>query len=236
MAKDGEDTVLSTDALPPHLTYYYGIGHPNFEPFDAARGLEYQPNKNMISSHRFEIKVPASPVAKGLIVNVALVDGVVASSKEEYGLGPVGVALDSVAIFNPLARPGDDIDKEKFTFDSYSAHPTPDGTYHYHQSSRGPLEVLLARGLTTSAVPGATLVELFGIMCDGTLVLGCTELDGTAAPETLALDAQGGHLSDVKDERGTVHFANRYHTHVCPSRPGGQRYTPEIQYYNACGR
>jgi hypothetical protein len=73
-------------------------------------------------------------------------------------------------------------------------------------------------------------LEVYGMMCDGTLVLGCTELDGTTA-DTASLDAQGGHVADVKDAAGTVHFAQRYHTHVCAT---GRRFTPEIQYYATC--
>jgi hypothetical protein len=222
---NGGDVVIATDSLPPHRSYYYGSGDPSFEAFDTSRGAEYRPNPNKLSARPFSITVPSAPVAKGLIVNAALVDGAVGTSKEEFGLGPVGVALDSVALFNPLARPGDDIEAEKFTFDAYDAHPAPDGTYHYHRGSRGPLEVLASVGAAAS-------VELYGIMCDGTVVLGCTELDGTAATQS-ALDAQGGHVGDLKDASGTLHFTGRYHTHVCPT---GRKYTPEIQYYTACSR
>jgi hypothetical protein len=149
----------------------------------------------------------------------------VGTSTQEYSLGAVGVALDSVAMFNPLAAPGDDIEKEKFTFDDFNAHPAPDGTYHYHTTSKGPLEVLSSIGATAG-------LELYGVMCDGTIVLGCSELDATA-PDLSALDAQGGHVGDVKDAAGTVHFAGRYHVHVCPSK-GGRKFTPEIQYYSTC--
>jgi hypothetical protein len=134
----------------------------------------------------------------------------VGTTPQEYGMGPAGIALDSVLLFNPLAAPGDDIEKEKFTFDDYDAHPAPDGAYHYHTTSKGPLEV--TGGL-----------EVYGMMCDGTLVLGCTELDGTTADTA--------SVADVKDAAGTVHFAQRYHTHVCAT---GRRFTPEIQYYATC--
>jgi hypothetical protein len=91
----------------------------------------------------------------------------------------------------------------------------------------------IPEGLTTSTTPGAATIEVYGVMCDGTFVLGCVELDGSAPAG--ALDAQGGHVGDLRDARGTVHFAARYHTHVCPSA-GGRKYTPEIQYYSACRR
>jgi hypothetical protein len=90
--------------------------------------------------------------------------------------------------------------------------------------------VLELAGLTESTTPGSADIELFGIMCDGTVMLGCTELDGSA-PDTADLDAQGGHVADIVDEEGTTHFTNRYHTHVCASI---HEFAPEIQYYDTC--
>jgi hypothetical protein len=226
-----DGVVIESESLPPHPSYYYGEGHPNYAPFDTSRGDDYRPNPNLLAASPFALTIPSAPVAKGITIAAADVDGVVGSSDEEYPLGAAGVALDSVALFNPLARPGDDIEAERFTFDDYDAHPAPDGTYHYHTASRGPLEVLVALSLADSAVPGEAVPELFGIMCDGTVVLGCSELDGTAPAGTL--DAQGGHVHDVADG-ASVLFADRYHAHVCPSDPAGRRYTPEIQYYDAC--
>lgn len=227
VTKTADAVVVETESLPPHLSYYYGSADPNFEPFDTTRGAQYQPNPNLLAKKAIRITIPDAPVAKeGLVVNAALVDGIVMSSTEEYGLGPVGVALDSVALFNPLARPGDDIENEKYTFDAYDAHPAPDGTYHYHRGSKGPLEVVAAAGVSG--------VEAYGVMCDGTVVLGCTELDGSPPPA--GLDAQGGHVGDLKDGAGTVHFVGRYHTHVCGASATGRKYTPEVQFYKTCGR
>jgi hypothetical protein len=70
-------------------------------------------------------------------------------------------------------------------------------------------------------------------MCDGTVVLGCSELDGSK-PDTLGADAQNGHVTDMKDAAGTLHFAGRYHTHVCPALFPAHVYMPEIQFYQAC--
>ena len=226
--------VISSRALPPHKSNYWGQGSPNYAPFDTSRGAEYRANPNTLEERAFKLTIPKTPTSRGLTVTAALIDGQVGSSQLEYPLGVAGVALDSVAIFNPLARPGDDIEAEKFTFDDYNAHPAPEGTYHYHTASKGPLEVLVAGGLAAQASPGGGDVELFGVMCDGTFVLGCTELDGSA-PGGGALDAQGGHVHDLTNKTGTVLVADRYHVHVCPSG-GGRKFTPEIQYYSACSR
>jgi hypothetical protein len=226
-------TVATTD-LPPHLSNYYGVGNPNYAPFDTSRGAAYHANPNFLKETASKITVPNAPVAKGVIVTEALVDGLAQTSPLEFGLGPVGVALDSVAMFNAVAAPGDKIDTERFTFDSYEAHPAPNGGYHYHSASPGPLEVLAANGLIVTPKVGSAELEVYGIMCDGTVVLGCTELDGTARVAA-GLDAQGGHVHDLKDKDGVVHFANRYHAHVC-AKDGGRAYTPEIQYYSTCVR
>ena len=38
-------------------------------------------------------------------------------------MGPMGIAVNSVAIFNQMAAPGDDILEELNTFDQYEGHP-----------------------------------------------------------------------------------------------------------------
>ena len=121
---------------------------------------------------------------------------------------------------------------EKFTFDFYSGHPTNTGYYHYHSSTKGPLEVLSHKGLIQTPTVGSGEIELFGMMCDGTLILGCTELDGSV-PSNNDFDVQNGHLHDITD--GTnIYFSNRYHTHVCTDTYTGHKFTPEIQYYEGC--
>lgn len=231
VAKTANGVRVESKGLPPHLSNYYVTDHPNYEPFDTSRGSPYRANPNRLGERVLAFEIPDEPTAKGLAVDATLVDGVAGSSPLEFPMGPVGVALDSVALFNALAAPGDDIENERFTFDRYDAHPAPDGTYHYHSMSMGPLEVLARAGFTVKTTPGEATVELYGILCDGTLVLGCTELGG----ESIAsgpLDAQGGHAHAIQ-ARGVTHFASRYHVHLCP---GGRTLTPEIQVYTTCAR
>ncbi|HVE84715.1 MAG TPA: YHYH protein [Myxococcales bacterium] len=219
---DGQYVTLATEDLPPHRSYYYGAQSPNYEPFDTSRGAQYHPNPNLLSSKQIRVEVPVAPVDRGLTISAGMVDGVVGTSASEYPLGPVGVALDGVALFNPMAAPGADIEQEKYTFDRYNAHPTGTGYYHYHAVSPGPLEVLQAVAPSTA--------ELYGVMCDGTVVMGCQELDGGAVQG--ALDAQGGHVHDVTGAGGELFLAARYHVHICEG--GSRKYTPEIQYYGEC--
>jgi len=225
---------ISSNGLPPHRSYYYGAGNANYEDFDTTRGAQYHANPNRIATKNFSFSIPNAPTSRSLTVTSSLVDGTIGTNSNEYSMGPAGVALDGVALFNPLAGPGDNIENEKYTFDVFNGHPPPDGTYHYHTSTKGPLEVLLKAGLITDATPGSASIELYGIMCDGTPVLGCKELDESSPAG--ALDAQGGHTHDLKDKAGTTLLAGRYHAHVCPTSATGRKFTPEIQYYSTCTR
>ena len=228
----GTNIIIKTKDLPPHKSYYYGEGHSNYEAFDYSRGSQYKPNPNKIADQSLTMTIPITPKPRGITIDKAKVDGVVGTSNQEFKMGPAGVALDSVALFNPLAAPGDDIENEKYTFDSYDARPAGP-TYHYHTSSPGPLEVLKNKGLTISTTPGSATVEIFGVMCDGTVVMGCTEADGSA-PDASGFDAQNGHSHDIKNKAGAVLLAGRYHTHVCPTKFTSYKYTPEIQFYDTC--
>jgi hypothetical protein len=224
--------IINTESRPPHRSYYFGAGHANFEEFDYSRGSQYMPNPNTLAPQEHAFTIPHTPVARGISVTPDMVDHQAGTDTEEYPMGPVGVALDSVHIFNDQAAPSHDIANEVYTFDSYGGHPTDTHDYHYHTSSPGPLEVLRSAGLTSSTRPGDATLEVYGIMCDGTLVLGCTELNGM--PPAALMDAQNGHLHDVVDENGTIHFTNRYHTHICSTEYPAHPYTPEIQYYSTC--
>lgn len=222
---------LATDGLPPYSSMYYPENYENQTEF-VSQGDGYYINPNFLSAINYTISIPANPVSKGLTINSALVDGVVGTSNEEYAMNAAGVALNGVTLFNPLAGPGDDIEDEKYSFDPYNGHPEPQGFYHYHTTSKGPLELLQSKGLIQNATVGSAEIEIYGIMCDGTIILGCTELDG-ATPSSSDFDAQNGHVHDITDGT-TTFFENRYHTHICTETFTGHRFTPEIQYYQGC--
>ena len=224
--------VISTDNLPPHLSWYYPVGDPNHIDFES-QGPGYYQNPNSIQEQNIVVSIPINPVPRGIDITDFNVDGVVGNDVNEYGMGARGVALDGIVLYNPLAAPGDDIEDEQYSFDYYNGHPQMVGMYHYHTTTKGPLEVLEYKELIQNPEPGNGEIELYGIMCDGTVILGCTELDGTA-PDPDDLDAQNGHVHDLMDETGEVHFINRYHTHICPGQLTNHNFTPELMYYEDC--
>ena len=229
---DGDAVVISSSNLPPHLSYYYGEASALFAIFDTSRGNQYRANPNLIAETPFTIRIPLRPVSAGVTINRNAVNGDV-GDPSDYGMGVVGVALDSVALFNPLANPPDQIEDERFTFDSNEGHPQMQGAYHYHAGAPGPLRVLASLGFVTSAVWGEAEIELYGVMCDGTVVMGMTELDGSAAATDV--DAQAGHTHDIVDGGGTVVLENPYHVHLAQEiGPDPRGLTPEAQYYTTC--
>lgn len=228
---EGDEVLIATTDLPPHPSSYYDEASENWEAWDD-RGGDYFQNPNRLAEQAFVVRVPQNPVSKGITVTEALVDLEMRTSDDEYAAGTIGVALDGVSLYNATAAPGDDIRDEKYTFDVWEAHPSPDSAYHHHSPNPGGLAVLKALGLSTTTVPGEAEIELFGINCDGTVVLGCTELDGSA-PQTADFDAQGGHVGDLTDSAGLTHFTDRYHTHMCAAI-NEDAFTPEIQYYSSC--
>jgi hypothetical protein len=218
---------VSTDGLPPHQSAYYETDHQNYVTFDT-RGGTHRQNPNTIGTQNISFTFPDNPTPKGITINSAMVDNTMQTSAEEFSGGPVGIALNGVAIFGAMAAPGDDLWQEQYTFDLYEGHPAMT-TYHYHFETPGPLEVMQYKGWSESSVPGEGDIELYGLMCDGTVVLGCTELDGSA-PDDSDFDAQNGHIHDIGDG-STTHFSGRYHTHVCPDEWPDYPFFPEIAYY-----
>jgi hypothetical protein len=223
--------VISGSNLPPHLSYYYGADSDQFEEFDYSRGEEYRPNPNQIELTNFTIRIPINPSESGNAIDARTVNLTVGDGTD-YPQGPAGVALDGATYFNPLAAAGDDIEDEKFTFDSNEGHPQQMGAYHYHAVARGPLRVLSELGLVTSDLPGHAEIEIYGIMCDGTVLLGENELDGSAAGD---LDVQAGHVHDIVTADGTVLLEERYHIHMAAEIGTDPRgLSPEAQYYDTC--
>jgi len=266
---DGRQYVnLYFDSQPPYQTWYYetewpecttSSEHPNWIPYSGS-DCQQGTTPGVITELDLVISIPVNPgsdlnLARDLTIDGNLVDGEVGTSNYEYPMGIIGSALNGVTMYNPCAAPGDLIENEAATFDLYNGHPTGPAmgnTYHYHTNSPGPLEVLAHKmpDVVTNTTPGSAEIEVFGINCDGVVVLGCTELDGSAIDPT-EWDAQNGHVHDMVGADETVYFEDRYHTHICytditdedtdgvsPNDNSGydqHEFTPEISYYETPG-
>lgn len=246
LSESGNYVNLYFNGLPPYESWYYEDGDPNhIDWYSLGEGYFQIPGAYILEMD-YVISIPVNPVPRdNLIIDADAVDGEVGTGNYEYPMGSVGSALNGVNMFNPCAAPPDVIEDEAYSFDLYSGHPAgPTGIYHYHTTSPGPLEVLEYKGYIQTPTVGEGEIEVFGIMCDGVVVMGCTELDGSD-PDASDWDAQNGHVHDLVDADGTVLLENRYHTHMCYDEiteddldgNGFQEheFTPEISYYETPG-
>jgi hypothetical protein len=267
MSSSGKYVNIYFNGLPPYSTWYYEQGDPNDIAYSAPGSPACQPGPpsgdcyfqvpNDLAEGDWVISVPVSPEPiDGILKNQNSVNGVQdGNDANEYPMGTIGVALNGVHMHNPLAAGDDVIEDEKYGFDLYNAHPDFSNSYHYHSTSKGPLEVLKHKFSNTisNTNPGSAEIELYGITCDGTVIMGCTELNKNSA-DLSQLDCQNGHVHDIVDENGVTLLSNRYHTHICydtftESDNSGNgcedhEFTPESAYYvsspsnpsnNVCG-
>ena len=246
LSESGNYINIYFTGLAPYESWYYADGDPNHIDWVSQGAGYFQIPGAYITEYDYVVSIPVNPEARpNLTIDADAVDGEVGTSNFEYPMGSVGSALNGVNMYNPCASPPDVIEDEAYTFDYYRGHPAgPSGIYHYHTTSKGPLEVLQHKGIIETPTVGSGEIEVYGIMCDGAIVMGCTELDGSDV-NTSDWDAQNGHVHDMVDEDGVTMFENRYHTHMCfddyteedTDGNGFQEheFTPEISYYRTPG-
>lgn len=73
---------MKSNGTPDHVTPYWGTGNSLYEAQTTGQTV----NPGNLQSQTFVMTIPTSPVA--------------ASTKEETSLGPIGMALNGVAIYN----------------------------------------------------------------------------------------------------------------------------------------
>ncbi|MBP8274064.1 MAG: YHYH protein [Acidobacteria bacterium] len=177
---DGSTIVLRSNAVPDHKSPYWGTGNALYEaPHD---GMVVNPNR--IVSQTLTLRVPANPA--------------VASSASDTPMGPIGMAVNGVPLFNQYAAGRSPLTSEIATFDRYNGHPQQTGQYHYH---------LEPAWLTAGNGPSS----LIGVLLDGFPVYGPKETSG-AAPT--GLDSCNGHTHATADVP-----AGLYHYHVTTVSP-----------------
>lgn len=175
----GTQVTLKSNGLPDHKSPYWGAGNALYEAPQA--GMMLAPNS--IASQNFTIKVPASPVV---------------GTASDTPLGPMGMAVNGVAIFNQYAAGRSPLGAEILTFDRYNGHPQQSGQYHYH------VEPLWLTG-------GNGPASLIGVLLDGFPVYGPKEADGSTPS---GLDSCNGHVHGTPDVPAGI-----YHYHVTAAPP-----------------
>lgn len=151
--QDGDYVVIECSGTPDHKRPYYQGTEWEDERYEAYGGTnpDYFQNPNRIDEQNFTFRLPLNPI--------------VDEGHELTPLGPIGVALNGVAIFNQYAAPGDDLSEEINTFDHYNGHPT--GTYHYHIEPTYLTSILGQDALIGFLLDG---FPVYGPMEDGNLI------------------------------------------------------------------
>jgi len=184
---DGSYVVIKATSLPDHKSpYYQGTqwASTKYEVYNGTNTLWNQ-NPNTITESDCTYRIPLNPT--------------VATTHASTPLGPMGVALNGVPIFNQYAAMGAALTNEINSFDQYDGHPQQQGMYHYHAEPYY---------LTTNKGKDA----LLGFLLDGFPVYGPTENGKTISNSDL--DVYHGHFGVTADYPNGI-----YHYHVTTAAP-----------------
>ncbi|MFL2545979.1 MAG: YHYH protein [Candidatus Rariloculaceae bacterium] len=181
---DNDFVVVESTNVPDHGSPYFPITDTMYEAYSGTNN-NYRQNPNEISTQDMTYRIPAAAAE--------------AAVHEPTPLGPIGVAVNGVAIFNQYAGPNQPLTNEIDSFDQYNGHPQQSGQYHYHVE---PLWITTNRGRDA----------MLGVLLDGFPVYGPMEF-GLEIQET-DLDEYHGHTSITIDSPDPI-----YHYHVTDQDP-----------------
>jgi hypothetical protein len=174
VAVGATSVVLRSRGVPDHVTPYWGTGHAMHEAQLTGQSL----TPGVIGEQTFVMTIPLSPTE--------------AATKEATSLGPIGMALNGVAIYNDREGGNVPVDSNTLrTFDRAGAHVGPGAVYHYHFD-----------GDFTSYDDAA----LIGFLRDGFPIYGRRDAGGSYP---FNLDSNGGHVGATADFATPI-----YHYHA----------------------
>ena len=184
----GQSVVLESNGVPNHESPYWGNGNANYEAPHAGMVV----NPNTIAEQSFVFSIPLNPTETSGITSTSL--------------GPMGISVNGVPLFNQFAGPNQPLENEIATFDRYHGHPQQSGQYHYH------IEPVFFSNDDNSLV---------GFLLDGFPVYGRKDMNGSYPAD---LDDANGHIGITLDYPNGI-----YHYHITEDEPyisGGFRGTP----------
>jgi hypothetical protein len=187
ISTDGTYVTLQTNGLPEHKSPYYITTQWEATLYEAYNGTNpnFNLNPNRIASQNLTFKIPLNPA--------------VASTHAATPLGPIGVSVNGVPLYNQYAGPAQPLTNEINSFDQYNGHPQMTGQYHYHVE---PLFITANKGKDA----------LIGFLLDGFPVYGPMENGSTLT--TADLDTYHGHTGVTADYPGGI-----YHYHISADAP-----------------
>jgi len=190
--RDGDYAVIRTTDVPNHPSVYFPASDPRHADYDGPNGY-FRHNPGEIREQDIEFHLPLHPEK--------------AETHRMTPLGPFGIAVNGVVLFNQFAAGRKTLTFERNSFDQYNGHPTPDDTYHYHVE---PLYVTQTKGRDA----------LVGILLDGFPIYGPEESGRTLS--NADLDDFHGHFGPTKEyPQGIYHY---HLTAEVPYMNGGEFY------------
>lgn len=188
VTSDGKYVTIKSTGLPDHKSIYYDTTDSLYQNFsgNTFKGNKFRKNPNGISKMNYTFKIPLNPSKS--------------DSHRPTPLGPIGIAINGVPLFNQYAGPNRPLSFEMNSFDQYWGHPANQGDYHYH------VEPLY---LTTVKV---TKSSLLGFLLDGFPVYGPMEVNKEVTEEML--DEYHGHFAVTEDYPKGI-----YHYHITNTDP-----------------
>ena len=194
ITNDGTYITIKSNGVPDHKSAYYPTTNTLYEAFSGTTfgGSTFSANPNTIVEQTLTFKIPVNPAQ--------------ASTHASTPGGPIGVAINGVAIFNQYAAMNSPLDNEMVSFDQWWGHPQQQGQYHYHVEPKY---------LTTVTGTDSSLI---GFLLDGFPVYGPVEHGVTMT--NAMLDEYHGHFLATPDYPNGI-----YHYHI----------TSELPYINGNG-
>lgn len=181
---EGNTVVLRSTSVPNHKSVYFPTSDARYEKYNGSDPNFFQA-QGTIAAQSYVFRIPMTPTKAA--VNAAT------------PLGPIGIAVNGVALFNQYNGQNRPLTVEIDTFDQWNGHPTPNNEYHYHVE---PTYLTQANG--TSA--------LVGFLLDGFPVYGPVE-NGKRVTNA-DLDQFHGHTGVTADYPGGI-----YHYHITDADP-----------------
>ncbi len=196
---DGNYVVLKSNNLPDHKSPYYKTTQWAATMYEAYNGTNtaWNQNPNVIGSQNYVYKIPLNPSQ--------------ASSSAQTPLGPMGIAINGVAIYNQYAAGRTALTAEINSFDQYGGHPDQGSSYHYHVE---PTYITTNKGKSA----------LVGFLLDGFPVYGPLENGKTLISSDL--DTYHGHFAVTADYPNGI-----YHYHISADAP----YINGVGFYGTAG-
>jgi hypothetical protein len=180
---DGQYVVIRSTGLPDHKSPYFATTDAKYERYNGSNAA-FAINPNRIIEQSLVFRIPITPVRQ--------------STPSATPLGPIGVSINGVPLFNQYAGPNQPLTGEINSFDQYAGHPQQTGQYHYHVEP-----VWLTR---------ASREALVGVLLDGYPVYG--PLENGRLLTSADLDAAHGHTTATKEFPAGI-----YHYHTTGDAP-----------------